>query len=123
MDPGQIKAWCAAILAVGAVVAGSYKVVDARAQDAARETAATEAAAQVEQRMRPVEQNVAVLVKQNKELIAQGRRKEDRELRDRCEDKEHQDLTPEARKTLCAQESELRWRAWAAQDSAAADPR
>ena len=120
MDPNKIKAWGAAMLTIGAVIAGGFKVVDARAQDAAMATAKQE----VEQRMQPVEQKLETLVEQGNERRLADRRREDREESAWCLDREHQDLTKEARDRICTAESEARWEEWAREDKArpAGDP-
>ena len=114
MDPNKIKAWAVAVVAVIAMTAGVGKVVDVRAQEAARSSAAVE----VDQRMAPIEKQLETLVEQGEQQALRDRVSEDREATAWCLDREHQDLSVDARKRICEDESKARWQVWADEDDA-----
>lgn len=112
MDPNKIKAWATAIVAVLAMWAATGKVIDLRAQEAAK----AEAATQVEQRMGPVEKQLETLVEQGEQRALRDRVSEDREATAWCLDREYQDLSVDARKRTCKEESVARWEVWELED-------
>jgi hypothetical protein len=116
MDPKKISAWCAAVLAVGAMLAYLGTAIQGRAQDAGSTAGAAAAKVEVDQRIAPMEEQLEILVKQGEVSEARARRSEDKEEFAWCLDREYQDLTKDARDRICNAESEGRWAAWEAED-------
>lgn len=100
-DPKSIAAWCAVPAAIGGALLYVGSQIDVRAQEAAKK--------EVEVQMAPVQQDL-------RELVEQGRRREDREAFVFCLDRQYQDETPEERQRICQDESDLRWEMWAWED-------
>jgi hypothetical protein len=66
--------------------------------------------------MAPIQVQLEQLVEQGKERTRREHRSEDREEHAWCLDREHQDLTEEARQRVCSIESKARWEKWEKED-------